>query len=127
MHIDTRVIEDADLKSQFKFDFWGHGGHLEATMASDATEMAVRGIMYIDTRVIEVADFKSEIKFEFLSHWGHFEATLTSEATKMALMGNMHIYFKVMEVLQHHMPISHSPCRRRSQGPLIALLLPLKS
>ena len=61
MHIDTRVIEDADFKSEFKCYLWGHGGHLEATMASEATEMAVRGIMHIDTRVIEVADFKSEV------------------------------------------------------------------
>ena len=46
------------------------------------------------------------------------EATMASEATKMAIIGNMHIYSKVMEVIEHHMPISHSPCRRRSKGPL---------
>ena len=34
-------------------------------MASEATEMAVRGNMHIDTRVIEVADFKTEVKFDF--------------------------------------------------------------
>ena len=33
-------------------------------MASEATEMAVRGNMHIDTRVIEVADFKAEFKFD---------------------------------------------------------------
>ena len=32
-------------------------------MASEATEMAVRGNMHIDTRVIEVPDFKTEVKF----------------------------------------------------------------
>ena len=40
------------------------GGHLEATMTSEATEMEVRGDMRIDTRVIEDADFKSEFKFD---------------------------------------------------------------
>ena len=34
-------------------------------MASEATEMAVRGNMHIDTRVIEGADFKTEVKFDF--------------------------------------------------------------
>ena len=43
---------------------------------------------------------------------------MASEATKMAVIGNMHIDSKVMEVIQHHMHISHSPCRRRSKGPL---------
>ena len=45
---------------------------------------------------------------------------MASEATKMAVRGNMHIDSKVMEVIfiEHHMPISHSPCRRRSKGPL---------
>ena len=38
----------------------------------------------------------------------------------MAILGIMHIHVdsKVMEVIEHHMPISHSPCRRRSKGPL---------
>ena len=43
---------------------------------------------------------------------------MASEATKLDILGNMHIYSKVMEVIEHHMPISHSPCRRRSKGPL---------
>ena len=32
-------------------------------MASEVTQMAVRGNMHIDARVIEVTDFKSSIKF----------------------------------------------------------------
>ena len=45
---------------------------------------------------------------------------MASEATKLDILGNMHIYSKVMEVIEHHMPISHSPCRRRSKGPLLS-------
>ena len=37
---------------------------LSSIVRSDATEMAVRGIMHIDTRVIEVPDFKTEVKFD---------------------------------------------------------------
>ena len=37
-------------------------GRLEATMASEATKMVVRGNMHMNTRVIEVDDFKSEVK-----------------------------------------------------------------
>ena len=43
---------------------------------------------------------------------------MASEATKLDILGNMHIYSKVMEVKENHMPISHSPCRRRYIGPL---------
>ena len=55
----TLVIEATKLKSEVRF---GLRGHLEATMASEASLEAVRGNMHIDTRVIEVADFKSEIR-----------------------------------------------------------------
>ena len=65
MHIDIRIIEVTDFKSEYPFDLWGHRGRLEATIASEATEMAVRGNMHIDTRVIEVTDFKIEVKFYF--------------------------------------------------------------
>ena len=78
MHIYTRVIEDADFKSEFKFDLWGRGGHLEATMASEATEMAVRGIMHMDTRVIGDADFETKVNFDL---WCCLEAAMASEAT----------------------------------------------
>ena len=47
-----------------------------------------------------------------------FEATMATETTKMALLGNISMDSKVMEVREHHMPISHSPCCRRSKGPL---------
>ena len=70
--------------------------------------------MHIDTRVIEDADFKSEFKFDLWGHWGCFEAAMASEVTKMAIIGNMHIDSKLMEVIEHHMPISHGPCRRNS-------------
>ena len=59
MHINTRVIEVADFKSEVKFEFWGHWGHFEATMASEATKMALIGNMHIYNRVVEVADLKS--------------------------------------------------------------------
>ena len=35
IHINTRVIEIADFKSEVNFDLWGR---LEASMASDATQ-----------------------------------------------------------------------------------------
>ena len=38
----------------------------------------------------------------------------------MVILGNMHNNSKVMKVIEHHMPISHSPCRRRSKGPLLS-------
>ena len=46
--------------------------------------------MNMDTRVIKVADFKFEVKRPP----------------------------KPFDVMEHHMPISHSPCRRRYIGPL---------
>ena len=36
-------------------------GHLEVTMTSEATKMAVRGTMHMDARVIRVPDFKSGV------------------------------------------------------------------
>ena len=33
-------------------------------MASEATQMAIRGNMHMDSRVIEVTNFKYQIKFE---------------------------------------------------------------
>ena len=38
--------------------------HLEVTMASEATKMAVRGNIHMNTRVLVVACFKSEVKFD---------------------------------------------------------------
>ena len=47
---------------------------------------------------------------------------MASEATKVAILSNMHIDSKVMGVIEHHMPISHIPCHRRSKGPLPSCL-----
>ena len=68
---------------------------MEATTASEATNMYVLGNMHIYTMVIKVADFKSEAQFE---SWGHLEAAMTSEATKMSGRGNMHIDTMVIKV-----------------------------
>ena len=61
----TWVIEVTEFNYEVRYDL---RGCLEATIASEATKMAVRGNMHNDTRVIEVADFKSEVKFEFRGH-----------------------------------------------------------
>ena len=61
----TQVGEVTEFDYEAIYDL---RGFLEATMASEATKMTVRGNMHNDTMVIEVADFKSEVKFEF---WGH--------------------------------------------------------
>ena len=53
----TWVIEVTELK----FEAWCDlQGQLEVTMASEATNMAVRADMHIYFRVIEVADYKSD-------------------------------------------------------------------
>ena len=36
-------------------------------MASEAPNMAVRGIMYMDTKVMEIPDVSSEVKFAIWS------------------------------------------------------------
>ena len=56
----TWVIEVTEFDSEARCDL---RGCLEATMASEATKMAVRGNMLNDTRVIEVAVFKFEVNF----------------------------------------------------------------
>ena len=55
------AIELTEFNFEVSFDL---RGHLEATMAQEATKMAVRGNMHMDTRVIEVPNFNSEVKFE---------------------------------------------------------------
>ena len=67
MHMDTRVIEVTDFKSEVKYDLWGYWGHLEATMASETVKTAVLGNIHIYMKVIEVSDFKSDVKFWLLS------------------------------------------------------------
>ena len=44
------------------------GGHMEATITSEATKMAVPGNMHIDARVIEVAFIKYDVKFDLKGH-----------------------------------------------------------
>ena len=60
MHMDIRVIEDLDFKSQVKFHIQGYQGHMEFTIASEVTTKAARDIMHMDTRVEYIAGFKSE-------------------------------------------------------------------
>ena len=60
--VGTWVIEVTEFNSEAICDL---RGHLEVTMASEATKMAVTGNMHMYTRVIEVADFKSLVKFDF--------------------------------------------------------------
>ena len=57
----TYVIEVTELNYEVRPDLQGC---LEATMASEATKMAVRGNMHMDTRVIKVAGFKYEAKLD---------------------------------------------------------------
>ena len=56
----TWVIEVTEFDYEVRCDL---RGCLEAAMASEATKMAVIGIMHKDTRVVEVGDFKYEVKF----------------------------------------------------------------
>ena len=64
-------------------------------MASEDTEMAVRGNMHMDTRVVEVTEFNSEVVCDLQ---GRLEAAMATEATKMAFRGNMHIDTRVIKV-----------------------------
>ena len=51
--------------TEFNFEVSFHlQSHLEAAMASEATQIPVRGNVHMDTNVIEVPDFNSEVKFE---------------------------------------------------------------
>ena len=59
--IGSWAIEVTEFNFEVSLDL---RGHLEATMALEATKMAVRGNMHIDTMVIEVPDFNSEVKFD---------------------------------------------------------------
>ena len=52
----TYVIEGTESDSEARCDLQGP---LEATMASEVNQMAVRSNMHINARVVEVSDFKS--------------------------------------------------------------------
>ena len=60
MHMDIRVIEDLDFKSQVKFHIQGYQGHMEFTIASEVITKAARDIMHMDTRIEYIAGFKFE-------------------------------------------------------------------
>ena len=55
----TQVIEVTEFNYEVSLDL---RGHLEATMTSEATKMAVRGNMHMNIRVFEVADFNFILK-----------------------------------------------------------------
>ena len=56
--IGSLVIEVTELNYEVSLDL---RGHLEATMASEATKMAVGCNMGMDIRVIKVTDVKSDV------------------------------------------------------------------
>ena len=55
----TLVIEVTEFNFEVSLDL---RGLLEATMASEATKMAVRGNMHMNIRVFEVSDFNFVVK-----------------------------------------------------------------
>ena len=71
----TWVIEVTEFNYEARCDL---RGCLEATMASEATKIAVRGNMHNDTREIGIADFKSG-------------SNLTSEAIEAFLRPPWHL------------------------------------
>ena len=75
-----RVCEVTDLKSEVKFDLWGH---LEAAMASEVMKIAFRGNIHIDIRVIEVTELNFEVKSDL---WGQNNAAATLEALLLFLI-----------------------------------------
>ena len=90
------AIEVTEFNSEARCDL---RGHLEATMASEATKMAVRSNMHMDTRVFEIADFKSEVKCDLrpLRPFGGYQNGCEG-ATKMAVRVNMHMDTRIIEV-----------------------------
>ena len=57
-----QLLEVMEPNSEARCDL---RGCLEAAMASEVHNVAVRCNMHIDTRIIKVADFKSEVEFDF--------------------------------------------------------------
>ena len=61
MHMDIRVFEVTEFKSEVKLDHFHEVAFeviWEAATASEGTKMAFRRNMHLDTRVINVSDFK---------------------------------------------------------------------
>ena len=57
----TYVIKVTEFNSEVRCDL---RGRLEASMASEATNMAVRGNIHMDTKVVEVTEFNFEVRFD---------------------------------------------------------------
>ena len=61
----TWVIEATEVKYEVQSHL---RGHLEATMASEATKVAAPANTHIDHMVIEVSLFESDVKFDLQGH-----------------------------------------------------------
>ena len=72
------------------------GDSNELDLLSIAPSMAVGGSMHIYTRVNKVANFK-----------------ISRPSRSFAVIRTM--ITEVIEIIEHHMPIFHSLCRRRSK------------
>ena len=64
---------------------------MEAALASEATQIAVRGNMHMNTRVVEVTEFNFEVRCDLR---GRLEAAMASEAVG----GNMHMDTRAIKV-----------------------------
>ena len=99
----------------------------KATMASEASKMAIRGNVRMNIRLLEVACFKSEVKFDLFNHRGHLEAeaTMASKVTLKDVLGHRYIDTKTIEIIQHHFLKHLCPCCCRSIGSLAIRLMAL--
>ena len=59
--MNAMVVEVAHFNFEVSLDL---RGHLEATMASEATKMAVRGNMHMNAMVLEVAHFNFKVSLD---------------------------------------------------------------
>ena len=62
MHMDLRVIQVADYKSDTKVALRCYWGCLDGTIASEAIKLADRGNMQTNVGAIKVSDSKYEVK-----------------------------------------------------------------
>ena len=116
----TKVTE-LNLKAWCDFK-----GQLEVTLASDATNMAVRANMQMDFRVIKVADYKSDTKVALRCYWGCLDGTIASEAIKLADRGNMQTNVRAIKVSdsKYKVKLNHdiitTACKSIGPCPLVA-------
>ena len=110
MHMDIRVMRVADIKSEVRFVL---RGCLEATMVSEAIEIAEGGNINMNIRGFKVADFKSDVRvLECL------KASIASQATNMFVSfvsENSEISLKKIVLLW---PVFNALVTRWSIGPL---------